>query len=419
MFDRDRWQEIGHALMANKTRTFLTAFGVFWGIFMMIIMMGAGNGLRNGVQADMGSLAVNSVFMWTQSTSIPYKGLPKGRSFYFRNDDMEAIERNIPSVEIIAPRNSLGGWRGANNVIRKSRSGAFSIFGDYPEYFKINPLMLLEGRIINQSDIQDKRKICVIGKRVVEMLFEPNENPIGESIQINGVYFTVVGVLRSRQQGENGDEDNQAIFIPFSTFQSAFNYGDIVGWFAFTAADDVRSSIAEKDVTDLMKRRHKIHPDDNWAIGSWNREEDFAEVMNLFLGIKLLSFVVGFFTLLAGAIGVSNIMLVIVKERTQEFGIRRALGAAPSQIFSQIIMESAVLTIVAGAFGVIFGVWLLEGLNAILEQNGGGGSFTQPGVEMGIVLIALTILIIVGLLAGIIPGRRAIKVRPITALRDE
>lgn len=419
MWDRDQWQEIAQTLSANKTRTFLTAFGVFWGIFMMIIMMGSGNGLRNGVQRDMGSMAVNSVVMWTRATGMPYQGLPKGRRYNFRNADMEAIEQNVPAVELISPRNNLGGWRGANNVIRGMRSGAFTIYGDHPQYFTINPLMLVDGRLINEKDILEKRKVCIIGTRVVEMLFEKGEDPIGESIQVNGVYFMVVGVIRSRNQGENGDEENQSIFIPFTTFQKAFNYGDIVGWFAFTAAADVKATDAEEQVKTVLRQRHKIHPEDEWAFGSWNREEDFTEVMDLFFGINALSFVVGFFTLLAGAIGVSNIMLVMVKERTQEFGIRRALGATPTHIFVQIILESAVLTILAGILGVISGVWLLEFLNQQIENSGGGGSFTQPGVDIGLVLMALLILISVGLLAGIIPARRAIKVRPITALRDE
>ncbi len=419
MFDRDRWQEIFHVLSANKLRTALTAFGVFWGIFMMIIMVGSGNGLKNGVTRDMGGVAMNSSFMWTQSTGIPYKGLPKGRYFNFKNEDIQAIERQIPEVEAVAPRNSLGGWQGSNNVVRGLKTGAFSIFGDEPDFFRVKPIVLLDGRLLNDNDLAEKRKVCVIGMRVKEMLFDAGEEVIGESIQVNGVYFTVVGVLRSKQKGENGDEENQSLFIPFTTFQKAFNYGDIVGWFAFLAKEDQDVVQVEAKVKKFLMARHKIHPDDSRAIGSWNMATEFRQVSGLFTGIKWLSFVVGFFTLLAGAIGVSNIMLVIVKERTKEIGIRRALGATPLNIFSQILSESAFLTLIAGIAGVLAGVWSLEGISSIIESTGGGGSFTKPGVDLQLILASLGILIIIGLCAGMIPARKAISVKPITALRDE
>lgn len=419
MFDRDKWQEIGHALLANKTRTFLTAFGVFWGIFMMIIMMGSGNGLENGVTQDMKSRAINSVVMWTQMTSLPYEGLPKGRFYNFRNSDMIALKEEMPDVEVIAPRNNLGGYQGANNVIRGLKTGAFTISGDYPTYFDIKPPLLKKGRLLNQSDILEKRKICVIGKRVEEMLFDIGEDPIGDRLQVNGVYFTIVGVISSKREGEGGDEDDQSVFIPFTTFQKAFNYGDIVGWFAFTVNPERKASEVEREVSAFMRKRHRVHPDDWNAVGSWNVEEEFGEVQSLFTGIRTLSFIVGLFTLLAGAIGVSNIMLVIVKERTQEFGIRRAIGATPAQIFGQIIMESAVMTVTAGILGVVLGVWSLEGLDQLIESSGRGDSFRHPGVELNVVLMALLVLISVGLFAGILPARRAVKVRPIVALRNE
>jgi putative ABC transport system permease protein len=251
------------------------------------------------------------------------------------------------------------------------------------------------------------------------MLFEPGEDPIGESIQVQGVYFTVIGVVKSRSEGENGDEENQAIFIPLSTFQKAFNMGDRIGWVALLVKPEVKASLGEEKVKALLRKRHKVHPDDIRAIGSWNMEEDFGQVRGLFTGIRWLSFTVGFFTLLAGAIGVSNIMLIIVKERTREIGVRRAMGATPMDVFSQILTESAVLTLLAGILGVIFGVWLLEGLSTILEAQGGGGSFTNPGVNIALVTGALIALVAIGLFAGMIPARKAVAVKPITALRDE
>jgi putative ABC transport system permease protein len=231
MFDRDRWQEIFHTLKKNKLRTFMTAFGVFWGIFMLIIMLGSGAGLENGVTSGMGKFATNSFFVWTQRTTMPYKGFPRGRWFNFRNEDIQALRDNIPEIKYLAPK--IRGWSagdGTNNTIRKNRTGAFSIFGDYPEWNNIDPMDIIEGRFINNIDIKNKRKIAVIGTRVREVLFEPDEDPIGEYIQIQGIYFQVVGVFVPLNTNINfGGEKEQSIFIPFTTLQKTYNYGDIVG----------------------------------------------------------------------------------------------------------------------------------------------------------------------------------------------
>jgi len=417
MFDRDRWQEIYITLSRNKLRTFLTAFGVFWGLFMLIIMLGSGNGLKHGVTQGFGDFATNSFFTWTQRTSMPYKGFPQGRRFNYNNSDIQAIRDNVPEADIVAPRNQLGNYGGSNNVIRGLNTGAFSVYGDYPDIFKIQSYKIEAGRQINWNDENEKRKIAVIGTRVREVLFDVDEDPIGESIQVNGVYFTVVGVFKSSQSQDRGEEDASSVFIPFSTFQNAFNYQNIVGWFAITSKPDVLASDVEDKVIALLKERHSIHPDDPQAIGHFNLEKQYNKMMGLFTGIEILIWIVGIGTLLAGVIGVSNIMLIIIKERTSEIGIRRAIGAPPIDIVRQIVMESVVLTSIAGYFGLVLGVGILEGIAGALGE--GGMFFSNPTVDLGVAVKSLFILIISGALAGLIPAYRALKIKPIEAVRAE
>ena len=420
MFDRDRWQEIWEVLSKNKLRSFLTAFGVFWGIFMMIIMLASGRGLQNGVSQDFGEMATNSMFIWTQGTSIPYKGLPRGRWFSLRLDDVDAIYNNIPEAKLVCPRNQLGGWQGANNVVRGLQTGAFSVYGDVPGYADVEKRNMSVGRFINESDIQERRKVCVIGEAVYDALYLPGEEVIGSYVRINGVYFQVIGLFKSIKAGEDALEETQMIHIPFTTFAQAFNRGEQVGWMALMSEDKVPVSVMQEKVLALLKERHTVHPDDPRAFGSNNLEEEFQRMTNLFTGIKALSFFVGILTLIAGVIGVSNIMLVIVKERTKEIGVRRALGATPWKIMGQIIQESVVLTTLAGVTGLVIGVWLMEGVNQALTQFGmDTGSFRNPEVKFGVVLVSLIILIVSGALAGLIPARRAVKIRPVDALRSE
>lgn len=422
MFDRDRWQEIFHTLKKNKLRTFMTAFGVFWGIFMLIIMLGSGAGLENGVNSGMGKFATNSFFVWTNRTTIPYKGFPRGRRFWFKNDDIQALRDNIPEIEYLAPR--MQGWSsgdGTNNTIRNYKTGAFTIFGDYPEWNKIDPMDFPEGRFINKIDIENKRKVAVIGTRVREILFEPDENPIGEYIQIKGVYFQVIGVFVPLNTNIGfGGEKEQSIFIPFTTLQKTYNYGDIVGWFAITSKDNVPASAVEEKAMKFLAQRHNIHPDDKEAFGHFNLEENYKQMKGLFTGISGLIWIVGIGTLLAGVIGISNIMLVIVKERTKEIGIQRAIGATPMNVMSQIVIESVFLTSVAGYFGLAVGVGLVELINyGLVKFNVDNDMFKRPEVDFNIAITALMILILSGALAGIIPARRAVRIKPIDALRDE
>ncbi|WP_338357218.1 ABC transporter permease [Yeosuana marina] len=419
MFSRDRWDEILEALNANKFRTLLTAFGVFWGITILVLLLALTNGLKHGVMADFGNFATNSMFMWTQGTSKPYKGLPKGRNFNYKLDDVEAIKSEIPNIKYVSPRNQLGGFRGNNNVIRGTKTGAFEIYGDYPEFIKQQPLDILQGRFISYSDINDKRKICVVGTGVIKGLYDKNEDALGTYIKINGVNFMVVGTFKmSNSQGDK-EQDANTIYIPFTTFGQAFNRGDNVGWMAVTAVDDVPITSIKQKIFDLMKFRHKIDPTDDRAIGHFDLSEQFARVNGLFTILSIVGYFVGSLVLMSGIIGISNIMLIVVKERTKEIGIRRALGATPWVVKSQILQESLILTILSGMVGISFSALVIWVLNYLLDMNGPVDNFANPSVSMGVVFTALIILVVSGLLAGLIPANSATKMKPVDALRIE
>ncbi|PKP53901.1 MAG: ABC transporter ATP-binding protein [Bacteroidetes bacterium HGW-Bacteroidetes-1] len=421
MFDRDRWQEIWSSLAKNKMRTTLTAFGVFWGIFMLMIMLGSGSGLQNGVMNGMGDFATNSVFMWTRPTTVPYKGLPRNRRYFFKNDDIQALKDNIEELELISPRLEGGGRRSGNNVVRNEKSGAFSIYGDYPEWNLIDPANITKGRFINSFDIEQKRKVAVIGKRVYEILFEKEEDPIGKYVRINGIYFQVVGVFAPKNQNINfGGDKEQSIHLPFTTLQQAFNYGDIVGWFALTSKPGVEVSVVEQKALELLKTRHKVAPEDDRAVGFFNLAKEYKQMTGLFSGINGLIWIVGTGTLLAGVIGISNIMLVIVKERTKEIGVMRAIGATPGKVIGQIISESVFLTTVAGYIGLVIGVAIIELINRNLPPPEGSNTmFLNPTVDFKVAITALLILVVSGIVAGLIPARKAVSMKPIDALRYE
>ena len=418
MFNRDRWNEILEALNANKFRTLLTAFGVFWGITILVLLLALTNGLKNGVTADFGDFATNSMFMWTQGTSIPYKGLPKGRYFNYKIDDVAAIKSEVPNIKYVSPRNQLGGFRGNNNVTRGTKTGAFEIYGDYPEYIKQQPMDILQGRFISYSDINSKRKVCVIGTDVVRGLYEKDEDALGTYIKVNGVNFMVVGTFKmSNSQGDN-EQDANTIYIPFTTFGQAFNRGDRVGWMAITAVDGVPITSIKQKVFDLMKARHKVHPDDERAIGHFDLSEQFERVNGLFTILTIVGYFVGALVLMSGIIGISNIMLIVVKERTKEIGVRRALGATPYEIKRQIVVEAVFLTLVAGLFGIISGGWILILLDSKFG-HGDDATLINASVSIGVVFLALLILVTLGTLIGLIPAFKATSIKPIEALREE
>jgi putative ABC transport system permease protein len=423
LFDLDHWQEIGHALAKNRLRTFLTAFGVFWGIFLLVVLLGSGNGLTNGVMAGFEGTATNSFFCWGMRTSKPFAGLPAGRSIDFTDEDTAEIRRQVPDAAVVAPRLQRGGWRGGVVARRGGETGSFSVMGDHPEIFEIQSVRVEKGRLLGRLDIAEARKVAVIGTRVLEVLFPGGEDPIGDAIEINGVWFKVIGVFGSRNTGGQADRDAQTIYIPFTTFQNSFNAAGEVHWYAVTAAPGAAVEKVEEQVLTLLRTRHKVAADDRRGIGSFNLAEEFAKIQGLFAGIRLLMWIVGLGTLTAGAIGVSNIMLIVVRERTREIGIRRAIGARPGSVIGQIVLEAVVLTAAAGLLGLAAGVATMEGISGLLAGAGAAGGqptmFKDPGVMLDDALIAVLILVTAGTVAGLIPAQRAVAVNPVVALRSE
>ncbi|HKO78667.1 MAG TPA: ABC transporter permease [Flavobacterium sp.] len=421
MFDRENWNEILEALTANTFRTLMTAFGVFWGIFILVVLLAASNGLENGIRKGFDGIATNTMFMWTQTTSKAYKGLPKTRRYDFRNSDVDALKQKFPDLLYVSPRNQLGDFNGVNNVVRGTKTGAYNVNGDYPELVKQEQMDIIKGRFVNQQDILAKRKVAIIGTGVINELYTSAEEVLGTYIKINGVNFMVVGVYKSKGQNNGNAESAQKnIFIPFTTFQQAFNFGDKVGWMAITANDNASITDLRPGILALMRERHFIHPDDERAVGNFDLFAEFQKVQDLFNVLTFIAYFVGTLVLLSGIIGISNIMLIVVKERTNEIGIRRALGATPGAIRSQILLEAIFLTIIAGMFGIAVATGLLAILNMILATMPTDGMmFINPSVDLVVVFIALLILVGSGLLAGFIPAQTAINVKPVDALRAE
>jgi putative ABC transport system permease protein len=418
MIDLDSWQEIFATLRKNRLRTFLTGLGVGLGIWILLLMIGFGSALEVGVKRGMAGFATNAVFVWGQKTSLPYAGLPPNRPVEYDNGDVEAL-RKLPEIEHLAPRNQLGGFRGGFNVRYNGKTGNFSVAGDYPAFQYVQTPLMRFGRFIDELDVRDRRKVCVVGEGVVQELFPPGADPIGKYIEISGVYFQVVGVFGTRQTGQNGDRTLKTVHVPFTTFQQAFHFGDRVGWFAITGKSGVSAEALEQQVKSVLSERHKIDPDDDQAIGSFNAGKEFGKMNAVFAIINIVLGFAGLMTLAAGVVGVSNIMLISVRERTKEIGVRKALGATPIAIVKMIVSESVVLTTIAGYLGLVAGVATLEGLGAILADAGDKVPFGPPEVGLGVALAAGAITVAFGALAGVIPAYHAAKIQPVEALRTE
>jgi putative ABC transport system permease protein len=417
VFDLDKWKEIWATLRSNRLRTFLTAFGVFWGILMLIAMLGFGSAMQSGTQRQMKGMATNLLFVWGQQTTEAFDGLPPGRQVKFETDDIEVL-RHLEGVEHLAPRIQLGGWMNNFTVKNGSKTGTFTVMGDYPTLAKIISFEFEAGRFISERDIADSRKVAVVGKGVSDQLFEPGVNPIGQYIQISGVYFQVIGITKTLRGGQQGERDANTLFVPFTTMKTAFNIGNRVGFFAMTAKPGVDGVELERQVREALGRQHRIAPWDELAIGSFNMFELYEEISMIFIVLAAVSWLVGGATLLAGVIGVSNIMLITVKERTKEIGVRKALGASPLSIVSMVMKESIVLTTIAGLGGVAAGVGLLAAADAAL-QNASELPFGPPNIGLSTVMIAVGVLIVSGMLAGIMPASHAASIKPIEALRAE
>ena len=418
IFDYDTWQEIFGSIAKNKTRTVVTIIGVLWGIFIYITLSGSAKGLDNGFDREFQDMAMNSMFVWPQSTSIPYAGFKIGRSPRLTIQNVKTLKQQVPEIQYIAPRNARGVRSGPPaSVVYGDISRTYNIYGDYPEYTEISTKKIYKGgRFINNSDITNKRKVCVIGERTKKELFEKDDNPVGKFIRIDNVYFQVVGVHKYNPGG--GFETDGDIFIPFETFRNLYNTGDKVNWFVIAAYDNADVVAVEKKVKKALKRLHNVSPDDERAFGSFNLGELFNRIKGFADGMTFLSLVVGMATIIAGVIGIGNILLISVKERTKELGVRRALGATPAEVRIQIVLESIFLTLIAGVLGIILGAVALATIN-FFTQDLADFPYTNPTVPTPLVLGALLIMTVMGTLIGLIPAQRAVSIKPIDALREE
>lgn len=411
-FDLDHWHEITATLRKNKLRTVLTGLGVFLGIVILLLMIGFGRSLERGIKRRMAGFATNAVFVWANRTTKPYAGLPIGRQVKYDNRDIEALAR-LPGVLHLAPR----AQRGLGNVRYGSKTGAFQIVGDYPAFQYVQTPVMRAGRFLNQRDLDEWRKVAVIGEGVVKQLYD-GADPIGTYIQASGIYFQVVGVFGSLQTGQQADRVVNSIYVPFTTFQRTFNFNDRVGYFAIVGRPDVNGGDLEAEVKNLLKQRHKIAPYDDDAIGSWNTSKEFGKMTTLFSLINFVMWVAGTMCLLAGVVGVSNIMLITVRERTKEIGVRKALGATPSSVVRMIVSEATVLTVIFGYLGVVAGIAALELVGKVLEKLP-DLPFAAPDPSLGIALTAAAVIAVFGALAGMLPAYYAAKIRPVEALRTE
>ncbi len=413
--DLDTWQEIWATLRKNRLRALLTASGVFWGLFMLILLLGLGRGLERGAQA-LAEIAPRAVYVWGQRTGMAYRGLQPGRFVRFEDADIARL-RAVPGVEYVAGRLRFGGWRDSAQVSHEKRSGAVNVLGDMPDYARIEPLGIDRGRFLNEIDIAEARKVAVIGKKARGVLFE-QESPLGQFVTVNGVHFLVVGEIHSDKAGDDGDRINNSVFLPFTTFQAVYNQRNRVGWFTLGVREGASAAAVEREVRRVLAERHRVHPADEQAIGSFDAAEQYLKIKGLFRGIRLFVWFVGTLTLCSGVLGVSNILLIIVKERTREIGVRKALGATPGSIVRLVVQESMALTTLAGYTGLVAGVAALEGIARIVERLP-GAPLKAPEVELTSALVAAGVLVVAGAVAGIVPARHAARILPVEALRAE
>jgi len=415
----DALQEILFTIGKNKLRTFLTAFGVFWGILMLILLLGVGKGLENAADSNFGSDDRTSIWLHTSRTSIPYKGLPRGRQIEFTEDDIFAIKQQLKGVQYISAENRAGQrWKRTINVTHKNKAGAFGVYGVANDYFNIKRYLdYRTGRTLNVFDNAGNRKVAIIGTRVQERLFNKGEDPIDKLIYFHGIALKVVGVFYD--DGRQG-RMSERVYVPLSTFQQVFGRAKKVGLITLTPKPDMDPFQFEEDVISLLKQRHKISPDDTKAIGSHNFAESMEQVTQLFAAVSVFIWFVGLGTLTAGIVGISNIMIITVKDRTREIGVRKALGAAPNNIVAMVMFESVLITTIAGYCGLVVGVGIIELIH--LAMNSGSVSnpyFSQPEVSIQTAIAALMVLISSGALAGLAPALRAARILPVEAMREE
>ena len=419
-FDRDTWQEIFSSIGKNKMRTIITIIGVLWGIFLYIVLSGSAKGVENGFEKQFERISSNMLFIWAEYTSIPYAGFKTDRGVNLKLSDVETLKNNIPEIQYIAPRIQKGNFGSIGAYASNgTRSGTFNIYGDYPVLTIVTQKDIYDGgRFINELDIKEERKVCVIGERTQKELFKDDVDPIGKYININSIYFRIIGIHKYVNEGGGSFNDDGDIHVPFSTFKRIYNTGDGVGFLLIAGFDDVNILEVEEKVRTELKKIHKIHPDDKQAIGGFNLGALFNRIKNFAKGISFISLIIGIATILAGVVGIGNILLISVKERTKEIGIRRAIGASPNHIRKQIILESVFLTIIAGIIGIILGAFILYLIN-IGTKNLEDIPFTNATVPINFIFGALLLMIGLGTLIGFIPAEKAISIKPIEALKDE
>ena len=411
LFDSDTWQEIYGSIRKNKLRTGITIVGVLWGIFILVVLLGAARGMENNFKRIFGDFATNSVFVWTQRTDMPFKGFQKGRRFSLTFKDIEVLEKEYAKeIKLLAPRNQTNG-----TIVKDFKTGDFQVSGDYPVLDRVQKKDLMYGRFLNQNDIKNNSKVCVISEDMYKQLFDKKEMPIGQYIKISNVNYKVVGVYKP---SNTIDIDGDTAYIPFTTFQKVYNTSNKVDWMMITANEGVDIKQMEKDILLTLKSLHKVHPEDNRAFGSVNLGDQIDKLMGFLTGMQFLTWFVGIATLIAGVFAIGNILLITVKERTKEIGIRRALGATPRSIRRQIVLESVFLTTVAGMLGIIFGGLVLFLLDFTVG-SGDDPTLVNPTVNIPIVMLAFFILVLLGTLIGLIPAYMATVVKPIEALREE
>ena len=411
--DSDQWGEIMDSLTRNKARTFLTAFGIFWGVFMLMVLMGGGTGLQEMLAHNFAGFATNSGFIFVDNTSEPYAGFQSNRVWSLEMEDLRRIKERVPEVDVVAPSLMVGN---ANATFRDEQSSVF-IKSFTEDYGVIESVPVSMGRSLNASDEKMCRKVCVIGRRNAEELFKDTISPLGQFIEISGVQYQVVGVNSKESNSiAIGDNVESTVYIPYATLSLVYNRANQVDFLGFTVKGSYKVSEVQEKVAAVIKRAHRIAPYDTKAVQMLNFEAMFGLVENLFKGISILVWMIGLGTLLASAIGVSNIMLVTVRERTSEIGIRRAIGATPKDIIVQTMSESIVLTLTAGLFGICLSVLCLSLIENSVPATFAGSNFQVPfWTAVG----AAVLLSMLGVLAGIGPTARAMSIKPVDAMREE
>ena len=410
MFDLDKWQEIFRTIRNSKLRTALTGFSVAWGIFMLVVLLGSGYGLENGVKREFMGDAVNYISINSGVTSLPYKGMKPGRRIQFTNEDRDILHQ-VDKVEISSTRTYV--FLENNMLSYKNEYGAFDVFAILPDYKYVESIEMINGRFLNKKDIEDHRKVVSIGRLVYEALFK-NEDAVDKYIKIGGVPFKVVGVFDDPGQ----DRDLQRVYIPISTAQRVFNMGLNIRTVCLNLENTSKEESLQvvEDAKAELSNRHKFDPEDNRAVFVFNSIENFKQFMDLFAGIRFFIWIIGVGTIIAGIVGVSNIMMIVVKERTKEIGIRKAMGATPWSIISLVLQESILITAFAGYIGLVAGVGLLELVGNVMPAH---DYFANPEININIAISATVLLVIAGAIAGYVPAKKAASVKPVVALKDE